>query len=744
MRWEGHLSLFGIQPGSLKYDDFLALVEPGDRSRVTREINRALERGFDFSSKFRIVRRSDGAVRFVEMRARPSKTGPPHGFFLGACWDYTKWNLTESALMREHYLMSALMDNLPDLIYFKDRESRFIAANRSMLVRAGFRDESEILGKTDKDLYADEHADQALADERKIVQSGDPIVDIEEKETWPDGRITWVSTSKMPLRGQDGEMIGTFGLSRDITDRKRIELELRRSKELAEAAARAKSEFLAVMSHEIRTPMNGVIGMINLLSDTILTETQRDYLNTIKTSGEALLKVINDILDFSKIESGKMPLENSPFRIRQCVEEAIDLFATQIRAKQLEVAYLIEADVPANLMGDVMRLRQIFVNLVGNAIKFTAQGEIVINVKCQHQDDDGCHLLFSVADTGIGIAPEAAGLLFQSFQQVDSSTTRRYGGTGLGLAISKRLATLMGGRMWVESKLGIGSTFFFTAVMRPSEAPDPENQQLDPALLNSCCVLIVDDNATNRRILEAQLTIWGMTTTTAASGREALQKLSQRKFDCALLDFQMPETDGVTLAREISKQVGIPLILLSSSGERLTGEEGALFESQVPKPIRQSALLNALLRIARVRQPLVQQPVEKQFETGLATEKPLRILLAEDNAVNQKVALLMLSRLGYSADLAVNGLRVLDALGKSQYDLILMDIHMPEMDGIEAARIIRERYRDKTPSIIALTAEALEGDRERFLSLGFDNYLSKPLKPKALQEMLKSVEPASH
>ena len=742
MRWEGHLSLFGIQPGNLKYDDFLALVEPGDRSRVAREIARALERDSEFSSKFRIVRRSDRAVRFVEMRARPSKTGPPHGFFLGACWDVTKWNLTESALMREHYLMSALMDNLPDLIYFKDRESRFIAANRSMLVRAGFRDESEILGKTDKDLYADEHADQALADERKIVETGNPIVDIEEKETWPDGRVTWVSTSKLPLRGQDGKLIGTFGLSRDMTDRKRIESELRKSKEMAEAAARAKSEFLAVMSHEIRTPMNGVIGMINLLSDTTLTETQRDYLNTIRTSGEALLKVINDILDFSKIESGKMPLENSPFRIRQCVEEAIDLFATQIRAKQLEVAYLIEAGVPANLMGDVMRLRQIFVNLVGNAIKFTAQGEIVINVKCEHQDDDGCHLLFSVADTGIGIAPEAAGLLFQSFQQVDSSTTRRYGGTGLGLAISKRLATLMGGTMWVESKLGIGSTFFFSAVMRPSDAPDPENQQHDPALLNSCSVLIVDDNATNRRILEAQLTIWGMTPTIAASGREALQKLSQQRFDCALLDFQMPEMDGVTLAREISKQVGIPLILLSSSGERLIGEEGALFEAQVPKPIRQSALLNALLRIARVRQPLVQQPVEKQFDTGLAAEKPLRILLAEDNAVNQKVALLMLSRLGYTADLAVNGLRVLDALGKSQYDLILMDIHMPEMDGIEAARIIRERYRDKKPTIIALTAEALEGDRERFLALGFDNYLSKPLKPKALQEMLKSVDPA--
>ncbi len=511
----------------------------------------------------------------------------------------------------------------------------------------------------------------------------------------------------------------------------------------ARAAEQAKSEFLAIMSHEIRTPMNGVIGMTSILADTELTEMQRDCVSTISASGESLMAVINDILDFSKIESGRMELERRLFNIRDCVEEALGLFAAQIRIKRLEAVYLVAPDVPSHLIGDAMRPRQILVNLIGNAIKFTSQGEIAINVDCKGQEEKNYHLEFSVIDTGIGISKEGMKKLFKAFQQVDTSTTRRYGGTGLGLVISKRLVELMGGTIWVESYPGSGSSFLFSVTLQASEEPVPAHQSPEPGVLGSHSVLIVDDNAANRRILEIQLKIWGMESVSASRGAEALSKMAAQHFDVVLIDFQMPEMDGVTLAREIRQRSQTPLVLLSSSGEIIGGEDAKLFQIQISKPIKHFALLNALLKIIGTAAAQPPQIAEKKFDSTMATRHSLRILLAEDNAVNQQVGLLMLSRLGYKADLARDGQQALHAVEKGQYDLILMDIQMPNIDGIDAARIIREKLGVKCPVIFALTAEALEGDKQRFLSLGFDGYLSKPLQIHTLQETLKTVNPST-
>ena len=474
-----------------------------------------------------------------------------------------------------------------------------------------------------------------------------------------------------------------------------------------------------------------------------MTEAQRDYVNTIQTSGESLLVVINDILDFSKIESGKMNLERASFNLRLCIEEALDLFGTQIRAKGLEALYLIAPDVPLDLKGDSMRLRQILVNLTGNAIKFTAKGEIVLNVELQNKDDHGCHLLFSVTDTGIGISPEGLAKLFQAFQQVDSSTTRRYGGTGLGLAISKRLTELMGGKMWAESVPGKGSTFYFTITLEPSEIIfSPMDQPRSTGVIKTLSVLIIDDNATNQRVLETQLKNWRMLTVSASTAAEALHWLRKRTFDIALVDYQMPDMDGVALAREIRKVSQIPLLLLSSSGEVISGEDALLFQAQILKPLKHALLFSAIVRLTGTKQNDPLPVVKKHYDAELGANKPMRILLVEDNSINQKVGLKMLSQFGYTADLAGNGRQAADMAIKSEYDLILMDIQMPEMDGMESLRLIRQQLGDKCPYIVALTAEALEGDRERFINLGFSNYLSKPLKPTPLRDMLLSVGPA--
>ena len=645
----------------------------------------------------------------------------------------------EEAIKKVNFL-TFVQDQLSDMFYYKDRNSKFLGGNRAWSRYHGADNPALLIGKTDYDSkILSQHDKEKLFKEEQEMMANASDIRIRECHLQPSGQYFYCESVKTSLCDADGNVVGLVGISRDITAQVEAEVALKKAQEEAMHLAQVKSSFLAVMSHEIRTPMNGVIGCASLLGETPLNEEQQQLLHTIQSSGESLLVIINDILDFSKIDAGKMEFDHSPFDLRNLIEECLELFSRQVNEKGLEINYLLSPDLPASMLGDASRIRQVINNILGNAIKFTEKGEVFVEVTPIeiHNEHNQCEFLIAIKDTGIGIAKENQTQLFNAFSQADSSITRRYGGTGLGLAISKKIAEQMGGRLWFESELNKGSTFYFSLKLdfEPQYTVSESMNQIQS--FKDLRVLIVDDNATNRRVLSTTLLQWGMQVAAFDSASSALENLKfGQQYDLVILDFCMPTMNGGTLSNEIrrSSLKNKPIIILSSANVSRT--EWPNIDVVLMKPVRTNTLKRTLLN-------LLGQSENKQhfLMKKMSTNKSTRILIVEDNSVNQMVATMMLKKLGFHKISCVSdGQEAVDVIGQRDVDIILMDIQMDRMDGYTATRLIRKnKLHSSKPWIIALTAGVQVDDSVKAYESGMNDFITKPIQLKELEDALNKA-----
>ncbi|MBX3011045.1 MAG: PAS domain S-box protein [Caldilineaceae bacterium] len=666
---------------------------------------------------------------------------------VGTIRDITERKQMEVQLEQKEALMRHLLDAIPDIIFYKDRNGAYLGCNKAFEKTIGLP-ERELIGKTTAELFPNDKVQEYQAQDNLVLRQR-KLINVEQAILAYDGRHVLLDTLLTPFYAPSGELLGLLGICRDITERKEAENELRTAKEAAETANQTKSAFLSTMTHELRTPMNGVLGLTNLLLDTDLNTEQLDLVNTIRSSGDTLMNLINEILDFSKIEANKLELEQSNFDLRRCIEETLDLVASQAAAKGLDLAYLVDNEVPTQICQDVARFRQILINLLSNAVKFTDQGEVMVLANIQQQTESHWELHVAVQDTGIGIPAERFDRLFHSFSQVDASTNRRFGGTGLGLAISQRLAELMGGHMWVESAVGNGSTFHFTIQARktsPSPAARHYDELIDTDLLNlrNRRILVIEDSEAIRRFLTQLLASWEVNARFPKQFDEARLIWQVEQCDALIIDANLTALNTLQVVERLHQQrPNLPIVLLTQLGERLPDDQRRSHLATVSKPIHSSQLHDALVTVLSNQTVTTPKPVRSSTMDGeMGQRHPLKILLAEDNRVNQKVATGLLAKHGYRADVVANGVEALEALKRQPYDLILMDVNMPEMDGLTATRTIRATLpAQDQPHIIALTANAMNDDYKRCLNAGMNDYISKPIRVADLIAALYRVQP---
>jgi PAS domain S-box-containing protein len=716
-------------------------VHPERRGEFKRSMG---ERGIVEAFEYEVYRKDGTQIWFSENARVVHDASGDILYYVGTVEDITARKRAEEALREAEQKYRTLFENGLVGMFQTTLDGRYSMANPTQACIFGYESPGELIASvtdTARQMYVDPGRRTEL---RRMLDEQGASVKLESQVYRKDGSVIWISENARVRWDLDGRVLGYEGTTVDITARKRVEEELQKAKEAAEAASRAKSAFLATMSHEIRTPMNGIIGMTEFVLDTELTREQRESLELAKLSADALLGVINDILDFSKIEAGKLDFEAIEFDLRESLGEAMKSLALRAHEKGLELAYDVRSEVPDGVVGDPGRIRQVVLNLVGNAIKFTKRGEVELNVEVEAQTEETLELHFSVHDTGIGIPVEKQQGIFEAFAQADSSTTREFGGTGLGLTICTRLVEKMGGRIWVESEPGRGSTFHFTARLGKQKTPTRRIVPMHLANLRGLRVLVVDDNATNRRILAGTLKKWEMAPTAVDGGQAALDTLEKAKaageaFPLILLDAQMPEMDGFALAERIKQNpelAGATIMMLTSAG--YAGDATRCRELGITvylvKPVRQLELLEAI-RLA------LGAGAEKRTSSALITRhtlgetrRHLQILLAEDNAVNQALAVRLLQKRGHNVVVAANGREALAAVGNQRFDVVLMDVQMPEMDGFQATAAIREKEIQTGAHIpiIALTAHAMKGDQERCLAAGMDVYISKPIQASEL------------